>query len=489
MFTNTLKKIVQSVSQVKPYQLAIPIFFIAAVVPVVYASEGGGEGGGEEVAAHGGFAVTFLWMAIILLAAKFASLVERFGQPAVLGELIIGVALGNLYLLGIDIFEPIKHNGTIRFLAELGVVILLFHIGLESNLSEMTRVGVRAGLVAIIGVVLPFASGYIIGPWLLPGLSNETYLFLGASLTATSVGITARVFHDLGKLQSAEAKIVLGAAVIDDVLGLIVLAVVSAIVESGSVSIGAVQWIIFKAAAFLIGTTIIGHFLAPYISQAFSRINPGVGMKFTLAISIGLIFAYLAEVIGLAPIVGAFAAGLVLEPVHFRYFKDSGLIVDLKDIVKNYDLSLRRPISSVIRTHSSHQIDELILPVSLFFVPIFFVVTGMDVRLDTLANPSIVLVALAITVIAFIGKYAAGLAAGSVNKAIVGWGMVPRGEVGLIFAAKGKLLGVVSDEAFSVIVIMVILTTLLTPPMLSYLLKKQEAERSTEESDMVKAHH
>lgn len=458
--------------------LIVLLTFLFVAVPAAYAS-GGGETGG-----HTSPGTIFLWLALILLVAKVASLVERIGQPAVLGELVIGVLIGNLVLVGIPFFEPIKSNEIIAFLSELGVVILLFQIGLESNLIEMSKVGPRASAVAIIGVVLPLLLGtYIAGPFLLPGLSSEAYLFLGATLTATSVGITARVFQDLGKLQTSEAKIVLGAAVLDDVLGLIVLAVVSAIVTTGTVSVVQVSWIFVKAIIFLAGTTVIGYFAAPYHSRLYSMISAGIGMKFVFAISMGLILAYIAELIGLAPIIGAFAAGLVLEPVHFRHFKDSGLINDLKITLSEYDLPLRRPISQVINKYSDHQIDELVAPISLFFVPIFFVVTGMNVNLTTLSDPSVVLVALGITLAAIVGKYVAGYAAGPVNKSIVGWGMVPRGEVGLIFAAKGKFLGVVSDELFSIIIIMVILTTLLSPPILNYLLRNYEPLETAVSSD------
>ena len=201
-----------------------------------------------------------MWLALILLAAKLATLVERLGQPAVLGELIIGVLLGNLVLVGLNIFEPIKQDQFIAFLAELGVVILLFQIGLESNIEKMKQVGWRAFLVAGVGVVVPFILGtYLVGPWLLPGLDFNAYLFIGATLTATSVGITARVFQDLGKLQTKEAQIVLGAAVIDDILGLIILAVVSAMATGGNVGLGFLGIITLKAFLFLAGAIVFGR--------------------------------------------------------------------------------------------------------------------------------------------------------------------------------------------------------------------------------------
>lgn len=432
----------------------------------------------QEAGGHGmGFAMTFLFIAIILFFAKLSSLIEKWGQPAVLGELVIGVILGNLVLLGITIFEPIKTNSIIIFLAELGVVILLFQIGLESNIKEMSKVGFRAGLVAIMGVVIPFLTGTLIGPILLPGLSFNAYLFLGATLTATSVGITARVFKDLGTLSTPEAKIVLGAAVIDDVLGLIILAVVSAMVTLGAVSIGMVSWILAKAILFLVGSIVLGQLFAPYISKGFSKINTGVSMKFTLIIIFCLVFAFLAQYIGLAPIVGAFAAGLILDPVHFRYFKDPKIVKDVKDKISNCGANLKTNITSVMNKHAERHIEDFIEPLSMFLVPIFFVTTGLAVNIETMFNLPVLLVALGISVVAIAGKIVSGLVAGNVNKWIVGWGMVPRGEVGLIFATIGKGLGVVSDTVFSVIVIMVILTTLIPPIILNYLIKKQEKKK------------
>jgi len=442
-----------------------------ALAPAALASEEASAGGSSV-------AMTFLWIAVILVAAKISGLVEKLGQPSVLGELVIGVIIGNLVLLGIHIFEPIKSNEIIAFLSELGVVILLFQIGLESNVRDMLKVGPRALLVACIGVAAPFALGYFLGPWLLPGLSSNAYLFIGATLTATSVGITARVFKDLGKLQMKEAQIVLGAAVIDDVLGLIILAVVSAIVVAGTAPLLTILWIIAKAVLFLVGAIVLGQLLAPRLGRLFSKIHAGVGMKFTLAISFGLVLAYLSNEIGLAPIVGAFAAGLVLDPVHFRYFKDPKIVGDIKAAVADADPALKNKIEEVVESHAHRHIEELVEPIGLFLVPIFFVLTGINVKLETMFDPKILGVALAITAVAFVGKIVSGLCAGKVNKWIVGFGMIPRGEVGLIFAMIGKSLGVVNDAVFSVIIIMVILSTLLTPPVLTFILKRADRRKT-----------
>jgi len=420
---------------------------------------------------------TILALAIILILARISSLLERFGQSAVLGELLIGVILGNLNLLGFYFFDKFKQDPILLFLSELGVIILLFQIGLESNIQKITKVGIRAFLVACVGVLAPFILGtYIIGPRLFPGLSFNTYIFLGATLTATSVGITARVFQDFKKLHLPEAQIVLGAAVIDDVLGLIILAIVSSIVTFGTVNLGTIFYISFKALAFLIGSIILGILISPYVGRFLSKIHTGLGMKFTMAISFCFVFAYLAQKFGLAPIIGAFAAGLVLDPVHFKYFKDPEIIEDIQREINELDHKTRERFLSIIHHHSRHHVEDLIRPTALFLVPLFFVITGMNVKLETMFNLNVLFKALIITAIAIIGKVASGLVAGRANKLLVGFGMVPRGEVGLIFATIGKELNVISDELFSIIVTMVILTTLLTPLILSFILKKQEGK-------------
>ncbi len=303
---------------------------------------------------------------------------------------------------------------------------------------------------------------------------SNAYLFLGAALTATSVGITARVFKDLGKLHTKEAQIVLGAAVIDDVMGLVILAVVSAIATLGAVSFTGVSLIVIKAVSFLVGAIVLGQIFAPYLGKLFSKIHTGIGMKFALAISICFIVSFIAGEIGLAPIVGAFAAGLVLDSVHFKFFKKPKISEELLECSKDFSHKEKEKLVKIAENHCEKHIEDLIEPLAHFFVPIFFIITGMNVKLETLFDSKILLVALAITLVAVIGKYVSGFVAGKVNKQIVGFGMVPRGEVGLIFASIGSSLGVITKEVFSVIVIMVILTTLITPPILTYFLKKNK---------------
>ena len=431
---------------------------------------------GAHAAGAGVVGENLVWLALILIAARlFAPLAQKLGFPAVLGELLLGVALGNLSLFGFHYFDSIAKDPIIAFLAELGVIVLLLQIGLETRLSELVRVGGRATAVAAIGIAAPFALGaFLVGPLLLPGQSQNAYLFLGATLAATSVGITGRVFRDLGKLDSREARIVLGAAVIDDVLGLVILAVVSGLVQSGKVSLGGTAWIVAEAGLFLGGSIWIGRLIAPHSSRWLARLDAGPSMLFAQVLATGLFLAWLAHVIGLAPIIGAFAAGLLFEPVFLRHFETPRIVQEAAPLLPAGEAG--KGLRALMEKHARHQHESMIEPIGYFFVPVFFVLTGMQVDLKTLADPMLVAIALGITAAAVVGKLAAGFAAGrGTSPWIVGWGMVPRGEVGLIFAVAGRQLGVLGEAMFSVIVIMVILTTLVTPPVLTFLLRRKAA--------------
>lgn len=453
-------------------------FGLIALIPSVAYASGGSEGG------HGGaLPLTFLFIGGMILFARIGALVERWKQPAVLGELVMGLVLGGLALVpALHFIEGFKTNEIILAFAEFGVLLLLFRTGLESNVREMARVGVPAFLVAIIGVALPFVGGYFASKALIPGLTSETYLFIGATLTATSVGITARVFQDL-KFSGKEKDIVLGAAVIDDILGLLILAIVAGIVSGGSVEAGTIVSLSAKALAFLVLSIALGQIMAPKIGEWFSKIHTGQGMKMAIALLFMVAYAYgAAELAGLAPIVGAFAAGLVLDAVHFKAFAAPRIT----SMLKEWSLRLKEKEAAVAEEmdkearHAEHaHVEDYVDNISSFFVPLFFVYTGMQVNLAAFGNLSTVVIALVITIVAVGGKVLAGLAAGKgVDKKLIGVGMVPRGEVGLIFANVGKQLGVVNDQVFAVAVIMVILTTLLTPPILGSIIRKRAAGTS-----------
>ncbi len=422
---------------------------------VAESSHGESSGGHEDPSA-----AVLLGIVVILLTARIGGRIfEKLGQPSVLGELVFGMLVGNAHLLGIPFFADIVGNAHIDILSRLGVVILLFMVGLESNIKEMAKVGVPSLLVATVGVIVPFVLGFFVSRWFFPEAAFNVHLFIGAALTATSVGITARVFKDLGKLKLPEAKIILGAAVIDDVMGLIVLSVVSGIITTGSLSWGSVAIITLKSLAFLVGAIAIGSYAAPRIGKYVTTI-PTRGLKLVTALVFAFVFSYVANLIGLATIVGAFAAGLILDDVHFSGMKR-----------KNHHG----------KDEDEFHIEDLIQPISDFLVPIFFVLMGMQVKLETFADAKVLGVAAGLTAAAILGKQVCGLAVKKgYDRAVIGLGMIPRGEVGLIFASIGKGLGVVNDSVFSAIVIMVIITTLVTPPALSFALGRMKSPDPSE---------
>lgn len=412
------------------------------------------------ISGHGPDAVSdiLLILAFILVAAKLGGEVAaRFGQPSVLGELTVGILLGNLTVLGGPSLADVAQGETFTVLAELGAVLLLFQVGLESTPREMLAVGGRAALVAVVGVVTPMALGYGTGLLFRPDEPWMLHAFLGAMLAATSVGITARVLKDVNSLRAPFARIILGAAVIDDVLGLLVLAITAGIITGAdtgqALGLGPIATIVVKAVAFLVGALVIGSLLSPRVFRSAMALR-SAGIVLALALSFCFGLSYVALRAGLAPIVGAFAAGLVLEDVHFESHIERG----------------ERPLHESLET------------LTQFLVPVFFVRMGMLVDLRAFANRSVILFALALTLAAILGKLACAFAAPKgISGLTVGLGMMPRGEVGLIFAGIGAQLSlggrpVIDPGTYAAAVFMVVTTTMATPPLLLWSLRRAPAE-------------
>ena len=407
---------------------------------------------GAELVGHSDpVASVGLSLVIILTAAKLgAELATRAGQPGVLGELIGGVILGNLTLVGFSGLEHVAVDPFIDMLARIGAIILLFEVGLESTVGQMLKVGLSSFVVALLGVVVPFALGWGVGACLLPGESAYVHIFLGATLTATSVGITARVLKDLGAAQSNEGRIILGAAVIDDVMGLVILAGVTGVIAAadsgGMLSYADLGVTLTKAIGFLVGSVVLGVYLSPRLFFMASQLQ-GRGVLLALGLAFCFLLSWLADAVGLASIVGAFAAGLILEDVHYRDFVNRG----------------------------ERGLAELIHPISSFLVPIFFVLMGMRTDLRSFLQSGVLGLAAALTVAAIVSKQACalGVLGRGIDRLTVGIGMIPRGEVGLIFANIGLTLlvggtRIVNQASFSAVVVMVIITTVVTPPALKW---------------------
>ncbi len=414
---------------------------------------------------------------------------RKFGQPAVLGELVMGLVLGNAgYLFGLEliqilregpaIFEMVGLNlsgvpldqaadaalgpvagpnvldilqgpggvamlqvaQTVDVFSRYGVIFLLFLVGLETSLGELRGVGTESFRVAVVGVLLPFVLGFSAARLLMPELSLTVDLFIAATLGATSIGISARVLTDLNQHRSREAHVILGAAVIDDVLGLVMLAIVSGIVVSGALELTTLLKIIVLAGLFIVLAFLLGPYFLDYAIRLVRHLEI-IEAKMFISFLFVMALAWLANLVGLATIVGAFAAGVILHDGYFRHWGD-------------------------YRQHR-FSIKDLIAPLETILVPIFFVLMGIQVKLETFLDWHVVTMAAGLLVAAIVGKVLCGVVAGQgTNRLAIGIGMMPRGEVGLVFASIGKGLGVISDALFSAIILMVIVTTLATPPLL-----------------------
>lgn len=383
------------------------------------------------------FPQTLATLVAIIIATKLAgALVQRVGQPTVLGELLAGVILGTS-LLGI--VQP--GDEVISTLAELGVLILLFEIGLHTELAALGRVWRAAGSVGTVGVVLPFAGGYAVA--VLLGLTTLQAIVCGAALTATSIGISARVLADLGQLQTPEGRVVLGAAVFDDVIGLIILSVVSTLADGQELSVGGIVWKTVVAFGFIAAALFVGRLLVPPIFRLIERIEvAGTLGLFGLAFAFAL--AWLAEVAGSALIIGAFAAGLVLH-----------------------------------QTPQRKLVERATTEIGHFFVPVFFAFVGAAVDVRTFGELNILLIGGALILVGVLGKYLSGYAALSFDgdRRVVGAAMIPRGEVGLIFAQMGLSRGVLTVPLFSALTLMVMVTTFIAPPLLKHLAVHRAPDR------------
>jgi len=371
-------------------------------------------------------------VALLLLAKLLGVLAQKIGQPAVVGELIAGVLLGKSVLGLLDPADPV-----ILALSELGVLVLLFEIGLHTDLKSLMKVGSEALIVALVGVALPFGFGYGMASML--GLAAIPSIVCGAALTATSIGISARTLSDLGQLETAEGQIVLAAAVLDDIVGLVILSVVSGIVGGTALTFGGVAVTTSIAIGFVIAAIVLGSILIPPLFRAIDTVEAS-GVLGVVGLAFAFLLAWLAASAGSATIIGAFSAGLVLHGTPQRA-----------------------------------SIEKSTTQLGHFFVPIFFASVGAAVELGTLADARVLGIGVALIVVGVIGKYLAGFSPFwfKGKKSLIGIAMIPRGEVGLIFARMGLATAALTPHLYSAIAMMVLVTTFITPPLLAWNVRSQ----------------
>jgi Kef-type K+ transport system membrane component KefB len=328
-----------------------------------------------------------------------------------------------------------------------GVIFLLFMVGLETDVEDLKRVGADSIRVAVLGIVAPVMLGFTAVSLLRPDMPLHTNLFVAATLAATSVGITANVLQGMGQDKSREGRIILGAAVCDDILGLVLLAAVSGIIISGSVDALEILTVAALSTAFLVAAIVLGPAIARRAARIMRRLDIVEAKMFTSYLFV-MLLAWMANLAGLATIIGAFAAGIVL---HDGFFTSNEKTAEDKNI----------------------SIRNLIMPLEVILVPIFFILMGIQVKLESFMSWPVAVLAAALILAGVTGKLVSGLGARqSSAKLAIGIGMMPRGEVGLVFAAIGRSLGVIDDAVFSAVALMVIVTTLIAPPLLKIALPK-----------------
>ena len=376
-----------------------------------------------------------LVLAALLATAKLlGAFAQRLGQPAVLGELIAGVILGRSVLGLLDPADPV-----FQVLAELGVIVLLFEIGLHTDLRSMRRVAVPAVTVGVVGVVIPFALGYVAASSIL-GLNSVAALVCGAALTATSIGISARVLSDLGLLESNEGQVVLGAAVLDDIIGLIVLSVVAGIVVGGEWTLAGVAMTSVLAIGFIVVALVAGRFFARPVFTSLEGIR-APGTLTIVALAFAFLLSALAAKFGSAMILGAFAAGIILN-----------------------------------RTAERAEIERSTTTIGYLLVPIFFASVGAAVDIRSFGEAKTLVAGGLLILVGVLGKFAAAYAPWNFrgNRRLVGVAMIPRGEVGLIFAQMGLATRAIDQSLFSALALMVLVTTLMAPPLLTLIAQRPE---------------
>lgn len=391
----------------------------------------------------------FLFLAIILISARLLSeTVARFGIPSVIGELLAGL------LIGPSLLGWVSPDTTMKLLAEIGIILLLFEVGMDTDLSRLARSGSKPIVVAVLGFTLPFALGYSVSAWVF-GLSEFTALFIGGTLTATSIGITVRVLDDLGKRQSDEAQIVIGAAVLDDILGVLVLAFLYQFAVEQQVSFHALGEVGLYILLFMLLGPLVAK-LASAVIDHFDQRAATPGLLLTMALSLILLFSWLAHAVGAPEIMGGFAAGLAFsQHFGFRLWMGKRQAIEFKPSPK-----------------LAHRLEEQVRPLIRTFSPMFFVMVGVSLNLKAVDWSSAFIweLAASLLLVAFFGKFAAGffIREPRRNQIAIGLSMVPRGEVGLIFAQLGFSQGILNGELYAALLIVIALTTMAPPFMLKW---------------------
>jgi Kef-type K+ transport system membrane component KefB len=418
--------------------------------------------------------VIFLWLVIFIFLSRSMSFVKKIGLPLAVGEILTGIILGDLHFLNINIFATIEHNPVMRFLAELGAIILMFEIGLESKFSDLKKNFKRGIKLSIIGSIFTFAGGYSISWLLIKDSTVQLNILIGIICAATATGISVQTFKEMNLLPTKEVKIVLVASILDELISIICFSIISTMAISNVVNLFGLSLSIAKVCAFFIFAAVFGQWITPLIMKWSTKIHAGLNMKIGVLLVICFLFSWLAHTMGLAFIVGAFIAGLILDEVYFKAFSRSNFIHELRYIATQItDWELRNRLNHTILRQENNTLKELLRPISHLFVPIFFIYLGMMLNLKDLFELDTLLLTLALLIMSFLGRILSGyFIRGEINHLILGLGMTPIGEAGLIFAIFGKMAGILNQQVLSAVVSTLVIAAIITPVLIKFSIKK-----------------
>ncbi len=424
--------------------------------------------------------IIILWLVIFILFSRLLSIVKKIGLPLVVGEILSGIIIGALGNYGFTTFKNIEHSSIIKFLAELGAIFLMFEIGLESKFSDLKKNFKKGFVVAIAGTILTGMAGYLISAYLIPNPTTGRNLLFIVIIAATATGISARTFKDMKIISTKEVKIVLVASIIDELISIFCFGIISAMLIGTVFNIISLSISLLQVLAFFIFALTFGHYITPILTKWSIKIHAGINMKIGVLLFCCFSLSWIAHVSGLASVIGAFIAGLVLDEIYFTSYSKSNFFIKLRNLKnKVNDPELKHQFDEIITHQESKNLEELIKPLAHLFVPVFFIYIGIMLNVSALFHFQTLMITFVILLFSFFGRIISGYCVHNnhLNKILIGLGMTPVGEAGLIFAIFGKNAGIIDDNVLVSIVSVLVLSAIITPVFIKLAIKYKGVNR------------
>lgn len=410
--------------------------------------------------------VVLFWIFAFIFLSRSLSIVKKIGIPIIVAEILTGIILGDIHLLGVHVFQDAENNPIIKFLAEFGAIILMFEIGLDSKLSEL-KLNFKVGfVVAAVGSIFTFLTGYLVSKYLIQDSTTQLNLLMGIITAATATGISARTFKDMKIIKSKEVKIILVSSIIDELISIFCFGIISGLILENSINLLHIAATTTQLVAFFAFAAIFGQWITPFVTHWSTKIHAGINMKIGVLFGVCFFFSWIAYIMGLATVLGAFIAGLILDQVYFRSFSKSNFLINLRKVASDIDdAKTRYHLVNLIEKQEKRTLEELLKPFAHIFTPLFFIYIGLMLNIEDLLKPNTLLITLILLCASFIGRILSGytLQHKGLNKLIIGLGMTPIGEAGLIFAVFGKNAGLISAPILSAIVATLVISSIITP--------------------------